>query len=103
MYHEDQEVSGDSESESDIEINHQDCRRIFIQPLINANGNISDIDSADEEDSIVNNLNGNQLLAPAVLELQEIGKGGRVSVKRLSNDNTSVKNKLHLMYPHHHR
>ena len=30
MYHEDQEVSGDSESESDIEINHQDCRRIFI-------------------------------------------------------------------------
>ena len=103
MYHEDQEVSGDSESESDIEINHQDCIRIFIQPLINANGNISDIDSADEEDSIVNNLSGNQLLAPAVLELQEIGKGGRVSLKRLSNDNASVKNKVHLMYPHHHR
>ena len=92
MYHEDQEVSGDSDSKSDIEINQQDCTRIFIQPLINANGNISDTDSANEKDSSVNNLSGNQFLAAAVLGFQEFGKGGRVSVKQLSNDNTSFKN-----------
>ena len=83
MYHEDLEVSGDSDSESDIEINQQDQTRIFIQPLIDANRNIGDNDSVNEEDSSVNNLSGNQLLAPAVLELQEIGKGGRVSGNQL--------------------
>ena len=30
--------------------------------------------------------------APAALELKEVGKGGRLSVGQLSNDNTSVKN-----------
>ena len=83
MYHEDLEVSGDSDSESNIEINQQDQTRIFIQPLIDANRNIGDNDSVNEEDSSVNNLSGNQLLAPAVLELQEIGKGGRVSGNQL--------------------
>ena len=83
MYHEDLEVSGDSDSESNIEINQQDQTRIFIQPLIDANRNIGDNDSVNEEDSNVNNLSGNQLLAPAVLELQEIGKGGRVSGNQL--------------------
>ena len=92
MYLEDLEVSGDSDSESDIEINHQDFTRIFIQPAVDANGNISDIDSADEEELSVNNLSGNQLLAPAVLELKEVGKGGRVSVGQLWNDSTSVEN-----------
>ena len=29
---------------------------------------------------------------PAALELKEVGKGGRLSVGQLSNDNTSVKN-----------
>ena len=92
MYLEDLEVYGDSDNKSDIEINHQDCTRIFIQPPIDANGNISDIDSANEEELSVNNLSGKQLLVPAVLELKEVGKGGRVSVGQLSNDNTSVEN-----------
>ena len=30
--------------------------------------------------------------APAALELKEVGKGGRLSVGQVSNDNTSVKN-----------
>ena len=38
MYLEDLEVSRDSNSESDIEINNPDCTRIFIQPPVNANG-----------------------------------------------------------------
>ena len=92
MYLEDLEVSRDSNSESDIEINNPDCTRIFIQPPVNANGNISDIDSANEEELSINNLSGNELLAPAVLELKEIGKDGRVSVGQLLNDNTSFKN-----------
>ena len=74
MYLEDLEVSGDSDSESDIEINHQDCTRIFIQPPVDANGNIGDIDSADEKELSVSNLSGNQLLATAVLELQDVVK-----------------------------
>ena len=40
------------------------------------NGNISDIDSADERKLSVNNLSGSQLLAPAILELKEVGKDG---------------------------
>ena len=91
-YLEDLEVSGDSDSESDIEINHQDCTRIFIHPPVDANGKINDTDSADEEKLSCNSLSGNQFLAPAVLELKEVGKGGRVSVGQLSNDNTSVEN-----------
>ena len=86
MYLEDLEVSSDSDSKSDIEINHSDCTRIFIQPPADANGNISNIDSADEEELSVNNLSGNQLLAPAVLELKEVGKSGRVAVGQLLND-----------------
>ena len=92
MYLEDLEVSGDSDSESDIETNHQDCTRIFIQLPIDANGSISDIESADEEKLSVNNLSGNQFLVPALLELKEVGKGRIVSVGQLSNDNTSVEN-----------
>ena len=44
IYPEDLEVSGDSDSKSDIEINHQDWAKVFIQSPIGANGNISDID-----------------------------------------------------------
>ena len=93
MYLEDLEVSGDLDSELYIEINHQDCTRIFIEPPVDANGNISNIDSAYEEELSVNNLSGNQLLASAVSELKEVGKRGIVSVGQLSNDNTSVENK----------
>ena len=92
MYLEDIEVCSDSDSESDIAINHEYCTRIFIQPPVDANGNISDIDSASEEELSINNLRGNQLLATAALELKEVGKGGRVSVGQLSNDNTPVEN-----------
>ena len=92
MYLEDIEVCSDSDSESDIAINHEYCTRIFIQPPVDANGNISDIDSASEEELSINNSRGNQLLATAALELKEVGKGGRVSVGQLSNDNTSVEN-----------
>ena len=70
MYLEDLEVSGDLDSELYIEINHQDCTRIFIEPPVDANGNISNTDSAYEEELSVNNLSGNQLLAPAVSELK---------------------------------
>ena len=80
MYLEDLEVSGDWDSESDIETNHQDCTRIFIQLPVDANGSISDIDSVDEEELSVNNLSGNQFLVPALLELKEVGKGRTVSV-----------------------
>ena len=92
MYLEDLEVSGDSDSKSDIETNHQDCTRIFIQLPVDANGSISDIESADEEELSVNNLSGNQFLVPALLELKEVGKGRIVSAGQLSNDNTSVEN-----------
>ena len=92
MYLKNLEVSDDSDSESDAEINHQDCTRIFIQPPADANENISDIDSADEEELSVDNLNGNDFLVPAILELKGVRKGGRVSVGQLSSDNTSVKN-----------
>ena len=92
MYLEDLEVSGDSDSESDIKTNHQDCTRIFIQLPIDANWNISDIDSADEEELSVNNLSGNQFLVLALLELKEVGKGRIVSIGQLSNDNTSAEN-----------
>ena len=40
MYLEDLEVYGDSDNKSDIEINHQDCTRIFIQPPIDAKGTL---------------------------------------------------------------
>ena len=93
MCFKDLEVTGDLDSESDIEINHQDYKKIFIQPPVDANGNTSDIDSADEKESGVNNLSGNQLLVPAILELKEAVKGGRVPVGQLSNNNTSVKSK----------
>ena len=92
MYLEDLQVCGDSDSESDTEINHEHCTRIFIELPVDANGNFSDTDSADEEELSVNNLSGNQLFAPAVLEIKEVGKGDRVSVGQLSNDNTSVEN-----------
>ena len=92
MYLADLEVFGDSDSESDIEINHQDCTRIFIQLPVDAIGNISDIDSPDEEELSVNNLSGNQLLASAILYLKEVGKGAKVSVEHLSNVNPSVEN-----------
>ena len=54
IYLENLENSDDSDSESDIERNHQDCTRIFIQPPVDANGNISDIASANEEKLSVN-------------------------------------------------
>ena len=52
-------------SENDLEIAHQDITKIFIQPHLDSNGNNSDIDSGDKEEASIDNLSGNQLLAPA--------------------------------------
>ena len=48
QYLEDLEVS--DSSENDLEIEHQDITKIFIQPSYDSNGNNSDIDSGDEEE-----------------------------------------------------
>ena len=72
QYLEDLEVS--DSSENDLEIEHQDITKIFIQPPLHSNGNNSDIDSGDEEDASVDNLSGNQLLAPASL-VKDVRKG----------------------------
>lgn len=44
------EVSDGSDSESDTDMKHQDSTKIYIQPLVDPNGDISDVDSADEEE-----------------------------------------------------
>ena len=45
---EDLEVSDGSENDSDLEIEHQDVTKIFIQSPIDSNENNSDIDSGIE-------------------------------------------------------
>jgi len=40
---------------------------IYIQPPVNANDDVTDEDSGEEDNPTVNNLPGNQLLAPAEL------------------------------------
>ena len=72
QYLEDLEVS--DSSENDLEIEHQDITKIFIQPPLDANGNNSDIDSGDEEDARIDNLSGNQLLALASLEFMDFSR-----------------------------
>ena len=64
QYLEDLETSDGSENDSDLDIEHQDATKIFIQPPIDSNENNSDADSGDEEDPSIDNLSGNQLLAP---------------------------------------
>ena len=71
QYLEDLEVS--DSSENDLEIEHQDITKIFIQPPLDSNGNNSD--SGDEEDASIDNLSGNQLLAPASLVVKDVRKG----------------------------
>ena len=73
QYLEDLEVSGSSEN--DLEIEHQDITKIFIQQPLDSNGNNSDIDSGDEEDASIDNLTGNQLLVPASLVVKDVRKG----------------------------
>ena len=68
-------VSDGSEIDSDIEIEHQDVKKIFIRPPIDSNENNSDVDSGDEEDPSINNLSGNQPLAPVSLVLKDLKKG----------------------------
>ena len=76
QYLEDLEVSDGSENDSDLEIEHQDVTKIFIQPPIDSNENNSDVDSGDEEDPSIDNLSGNQLLAPVSLVVKDVKKGG---------------------------
>ena len=74
------EVSDGSDSESDTDMKHQDSTKIYIQPLVDPNGDISDVDSADEEEWNIDNVSVNRLLASAVLETKPIGKVGIISV-----------------------
>ena len=54
---------------------HQDVTKIFIEPPIHSNENNSDVDSGDEEDPSIDNLSGNQLLAPVSLVVKDVKKG----------------------------
>ena len=76
QYLEDLEVSDGSENDSDLEIEHQDVSKIFIQASIDSNKNNSDVDSGDQEDSSIDNLSGNQLFAPVSLVVKDVPKGG---------------------------
>ena len=75
QYLEDLEVSDDSENDSDLEIEHQDVTKIFIQLPIDSNENNSEVDSDDEEDPSTDSLSGNQLLAPVSLVVKDVKKG----------------------------
>ena len=77
QYLEDLEVSDGSENDSDLEIEHQDVTKIFIQPPIDSNEINSDVDSGDKEDPSIDNLSGNQLLAPVSLVVKDVKKGGQ--------------------------
>ena len=57
QYLKDIEVS--DSSENDLEIEHQDITKIFIQTPLDSNGNKSDIDSGEEEDASIDDLSGN--------------------------------------------
>ena len=73
-YLEDLENSDGSENDSDLEIEHQDLTKIFIQPPIYSNENNSGVDSGDENDPSIDNLSGNQLLAPVSLVVKDVKK-----------------------------
>ena len=75
QYLEDLEVSDGSENDSDLEIEHQDVTKIFIQLPIDSNKNNSDFDSGDEEDPSIDNLSGNQLHASVSLVVKDVKKG----------------------------
>ena len=75
QYLEDLEVSYGSENDSDLEKEHQDVTKILIQPPIDSNENNSDVDSGDEEDPSIDNLSGNQFLAPVSLMVNDVKKG----------------------------
>ena len=64
QYLEDLKVSDGSENDSNLEVEHQDVTKIFIQPPIDSNENNSDVDSGDDEDPSIYNLSENQLLVP---------------------------------------
>ena len=51
-YFQDLEVSGGSDSESDIDIKHRDSKKIQMEKF-------SDVDYVDEEESSINKLCGN--------------------------------------------
>ena len=72
---EDLEVSDGSENDSDLEIQHQNVTKIFIQPPIDSNKNNSDVHSGDEDDPSIDNLSGNQLLAPVSLVVKDVKRG----------------------------
>ena len=57
QYLKDIEVS--DSSENDLEIEHHDITKIFIQTPLDSNGNKSDIDSGEEEDASIDDLSGN--------------------------------------------
>ena len=78
---EDLEVSDGSENDSDLEIEHEDVTKIFIQPPIYSNENNSDVDSGDEENPSIDNLTGNQLLARVSLVVRDV-KTGEIHVKQ---------------------
>ena len=59
----------------DLEIEHQDVTKILIQPPIDSNENNTDVDSDDEEDPNIDNLGGNQFLAPVLLVVKDVKKG----------------------------
>ena len=75
QYFEDLEVSDGSGNDSDLEIEHQDVTKIFIQPPIDSNENNSDVDSGDEEDPSIDNVSRNQLLAPVSLVVKDVKEG----------------------------
>ena len=75
QYMEELKVSDGSENDSDLETEHQNVTRVFIQPAIDSNENNSDVDSGDEEDRSIDNLSGNQLLAPVSLVVKDVKKG----------------------------
>ena len=74
------QVSERSEDESDIDILHQGCAKIYIQPPVDPFGDNSDVDSGNEEEPNTNNFSGNQLLAPASLEIKRLGKAKKLSI-----------------------
>ena len=53
----------------------QNVTKIFIQPPIDSNENNSDVHSGDEDDPSIDNLSGNQLLAPVSLVVKDVKKG----------------------------
>ena len=85
QYLEDLEVSDGSENESGLEMEHQDVTKIFIQPPIDSIENNSDVNSGDEEDPSIDNLSGNQLLAPVSLMVKDVKKLKSMSNKRKTN------------------